>query len=207
MNARGILLVTMVGSVLFGCASMNQAECLVSDWQMIGYEDGARGYGSERLARHRKACAKHAVVPDLAAYQQGRSEGLQEYCQPTKGFTLGSRGAPYRGVCPAELEGSFLDAYNSGHHLRQLRASVANANGQINYKKRALEQVKKDVVAREAAVVSDEATSKERLALLAEIKDLSETRGQLQAEIEDLIIVRTQREEELYAYQAELTLE
>ena len=165
---------------------MNKAECLVSDWQMIGYEDGARGYGSQHLARHRKACAKHGVAPDLAAYQQGRSEGLQEYCQPTKGL---------------------LDAYNVGHHLWQLRASVASANGQINYKKRALEQVKQDIVAREAALISDEATSEQRLVLLGQIKELSETRGQLQAEIEDLIVVRTQREGELYAYQAELRLE
>ncbi len=186
---------------------MNKAECLVSDWQMIGYEDGSRGYGSQRLARHRKACAKHGVVPDLAAYQHGRSEGLQEYCRPTKGFALGSSGARYGGVCPADLEADFLGAYNAGHHLRQLRASVASANGQISYRKRALEQLKKDLVAKEAALVSDEATSAQRLALLAQIKELSETRGQLQAEIEDLIIVRTQREGELYAYQAELKLE
>ena len=70
-----------------------------------------------------------------------------------------------------------------------------------------MEQLKKDLVAKEAALVSDEATSAQRLALLAQIKELSETRGQLQAEIEGLIIVRTQREGELYAYQAELKLE
>ena len=186
---------------------MNKAECLISDWQMIGYEDGARGYGTQRLARHRKACAKHGIVPDLAAYQQGRSEGLHEYCQPTKGFALGSSGSKYAGVCPAELEADFLDAYNAGHHLRQLRASVASATGQISYKKRALEQVKKDLVAIEAALISDEATSEQRLVLLGQIKQLSETRGQLQAEIEDLIIVRTQRKGELYAYQVELNLE
>ena len=184
---------------------MNEAECLVSDWQMIGYEDGARGYGSQRLSRHRKACAKHGVAPDLAAYQQGRSEGLQqEYCKPTKGFALGSNGAAYAGVCPADLEADFLDAYNAGHHLWQLRASVASANGQINYKKKALEQIRQDMVAIEAALISDEATIEQRLVLMGQFKELSETRGQLQAEIEDLIVVRTQREGELYAYQAEL---
>ena len=204
MNTYRTLLAGIVGLGLFGCASMNKSECLVSDWQMIGYEDGARGYGTERLARHRKACAKHAVAPDLAAYQRGRSQGLQEYCQPTKGFVLGSSGARYGGVCPAELEADFLDAYNSGHHLRQLRASVTNAKGQIGYKKRALAKVKQDLVTREAALVSDESTSAIRIALLAEIKDLSERRGQLQAEIEALIVVRTRREEELYTYRAEL---
>ena len=207
MNTRRVLFVGICCLALSGCASMNKAECLVSDWQMIGYEDGAQGYGSQRLARHRKACAKHGVAPDLSAYQQGRSEGLEEYCQPTKGFVLGSSGTAYGGVCPADLEADFLDAYNSGHHLRQLRAGVANANGQISYRKRALEQVKKDVVVKEAALISDESTSEQRLALLARIKELSERRGQLQAEIEDLLVVRTQREAELYAYQSELNLE
>jgi hypothetical protein len=198
------LLVGIVGLVLFGCASMNKSECLVSDWQMIGYEDGARGYGTDRLARHRKACAKHGIAPGLAAYQKGRSQGLQEYCQPTKGFVLGSSGASYAGVCPTELETGFLDAYSSGYHLRQLRASVTNAKGQISYRKRALEKVKQDLVTKEAVLVSDGTTSAVRLALLAEIKDLSERRGQLQAEIEGLIVVRTRREEELYTFKAEL---
>ncbi len=62
-------------------------------------------------------------------------------------------------------------------------------------------------MAKEAALISDESTSEQRLVLLAQIKDLSETRGQLQAEIEDLIILRTQRQGEFYAYQAELNLE
>ncbi len=206
MNMYRVVLVGICGLALAGCASMNKAECLVSDWQMIGYEDGAGGSGSERLAKHRKACAKHGVVPDLAAYKKGRAEGLQEYCQPTRGFALGRSGASYTGACPAELEANFLDAYKTGHHLWQLKTSVSSANRQIRSKKRELERVKKDLVAKEAALISDEATNEQRLALLAQIKDLYETRGRLQAEIEDLIIVRTQRQGELYAYQAELNL-
>ncbi len=206
MNMYRVVLVGICGLALSGCASMNKAECLVSDWQMIGYEDGARGSGSQRLAKHRKACAKHGVVPDLAAYKKGRSEGLQEYCQPTKGFALGRSGASYAGACPAELEADFLDAYDSGHHLWQLKTSVASANRKIRSKKRAFKQVKKDLVAKEAALISDEATNEQRLALLAQIKELYESRGRLQAEIEDLIIVRTQSQGELYAYQAELDI-
>ena len=207
MKTHRVVLVGICGLALSGCASMNKAECLVSDWQMIGYEDGARGSGSQRLAKHRKACAKHGIVPDLAAYQRGRSEGLQEYCQPTRGFALGTSGAAYAGACPAELEAGFLDAYNAGHHLWQLKTSVFSANRRIRSKKSALDQVKKDLVAKEAALVSDEATSEQRMALLAKVKELSEKRGQLQVEIEGLIIVRTQRQGELYAYQAELDLE
>ncbi len=173
---------------------------------MIGYEDGARGYGTDRLTRHRKACAKHSIVPDLAAYQEGRSQGLQEYCQPTKGFALGRSGASYPGACPAELEADFLAAYDTGHHLWQLKTSVASTNRLISSKRRGLEQVKQDLVVKEAALISDDSTSEQRLALLPQIKELYETRGRLRAEIEDLIIVRTRRQGELYAYQAQLDL-
>ena len=103
------LLFTLSASILLisGCATMGKDECLTSNWRSIGYEDGARGYPPERIGNHRKACAKHSVSPDLQAYQAGRAEGLQAFCQPHKGFQLGSRGGNYAGVCPAELEPDF----------------------------------------------------------------------------------------------------
>ena len=105
VKTSSVLLVGVCGLALFGCASMNKAECLVSDWQMIGYEDGARGYGSQHLARHRKACAKHGVAPDLAAYQQGRSEGLCRSIGVNRPRALHSEsnGAAYAGVAGAPL--------------------------------------------------------------------------------------------------------
>lgn len=78
---------------LGGCASMNKDECLALDWRTIGYEDGVAGHSGDRVAQHRKACGKHGVVPDLDRYQQGRSEGLQEFCRPIAGFRYGARGA------------------------------------------------------------------------------------------------------------------
>lgn len=190
--------------LLSGCAAMSKDECLMSDWHLIGFEDGSRGMNSGRLPSYRKACAKHGVVPDLSAYQVGRSEGLEEYCQPNRGYALGLSGHRYAGVCPAELEDGFLDAYSSGHQLWTLRSAVAGAASQIAVKKRALDHVKEEIGTKEGALVSDEVTTADRVALLAEIRDLSEKRGQLQAEIEELIVERTLREEELYAYESQI---
>ena len=40
-------------ALLSGCASMSSEECLATDWSAVGYEDGARGYTSERFGAHR----------------------------------------------------------------------------------------------------------------------------------------------------------
>ena len=89
---------------LGGCASLSEEECALSDWHTIGFEDGSRGYPAERIGDHRKACAKHGYVPDFAAWEAGRNEGLALYCQPARGFNLGSAGGQYQGVCPVDLE-------------------------------------------------------------------------------------------------------
>ena len=186
---------------LQGCASMSADECAMSDWHTIGFEDGSRGYTPERLGDHRKACAKHGVAPDLRAYQAGRDEGLQLFCQPTRGFNLGANGGNYNGVCSDYEEPRFLDAYRSGHHLYNLRSNVDSATHQIDSKKRELADIKEQMRSKEAALISRETLTEDRILLLADLKDLSERTGQLESEIYVLIDDRARHEEQLVAYQ------
>jgi len=187
---------------LSGCASMSGDECVTSDWQTIGFEDGSRGYGSERLGEHRKACAKHGVTPDLQAYRAGRDEGLREFCQPARGYNLGSRGGRYNGVCPAEMEGEFVDAYRAGYHLYELQAAVNSANAQISSKQHELDHIQDTVREKEALLIATETTTQDRILVLADLKDLSERTGQLETEIVVLIDDRARHEEQLANYQA-----
>ena len=122
--------------VMSGCATMSGEECMTTDWSAIGYEDGSRGYTTERFSKHRKACAKHGITADFQAYQAGRDQGLVEYCQPGRGFDVGVNGGRYYGVCSVELERDFLEAYNAGYHLYTLRANVSRATASINAKER-----------------------------------------------------------------------
>ena len=184
-----------------GCASMSGDECLTSDWQMIGFEDGSRGYGSERLGEHRKACAKHGVTPDLTAYRQGREEGLRDFCQPARAYNLGSRGGRYNGVCPAESESDFLDAYRAGYHLYELRAAVNSANAQINSKEHELDHIQTTVREKEALLIATDTTMQDRILILADLKDLSERTGELEVEIDHLIDDRARAEQQLANYQ------
>jgi hypothetical protein len=203
INRAGIIAsISLLG--LSGCASMSADECVTSDWHAIGYEDGARGYTADQLGNRRKACAKHGITPDFEAYQAGRERGLRQYCQPSRGFSLGAGGSRYNGVCPADMEADFVDAYNTGHQLYTLRSRVNTATNQINAKERELEKTNDKIRAAEAKLISSETTIEDRVLLLADLKELSERTGQLDAEIDELIEERAVYEQQLAAYQAVL---
>ncbi|MEX2123173.1 MAG: DUF2799 domain-containing protein [Woeseia sp.] len=202
LSLAGTSLIALL--VLNGCASMSGDECAMSDWHTIGFEDGSRGYAADRLGDHRKACAKHGVAPDFQAYRAGRDEGLQQFCQPSRGFNLGANGGNYNGVCNAHLEPRFLDAYRSGYHLYNLRSNVNSATHQIGAREGELDDIKELIRSKEAALIARDTTTEERILLLADLKELSERTGQLESEIHLLIDDRARHEEQLASYQATL---
>ncbi len=196
----GILLSLLVIG-LAGCATMSGDECATSDWTAVGYEDGSRGYTSERFGKHRKACAKHGITADFEAYQQGRGQGLVEFCQPGRGFNLGVNGGQYNGVCSVELEADFLDAYRVGQQLYTLRSKVSSANTQIHNKKYELEDIEDQITHNEALLIGDQTTTEDRVLLLADLKRLSERTGELEITIEALIADRARHEQNLQHYE------
>ena len=110
-------LIVLLGLLASGCAStnaMDEDECRVADWRAIGYEDGASGRSASHLGVRRQACADHGITPKLAAYRQGRMEGLREYCTSATGYSLGRRGQHLSASCPSELQADFRDAYKQG---------------------------------------------------------------------------------------------
>lgn len=200
-NRGSMIFLALVVVGLGGCASMNADECATSDWTAVGYEDGSRGYTTERFGAHRKACAKHGITADFQAYQQGRDQGLVEFCQPGRGFTYGANGGRYNGVCSAELEPAYLEAYQAGHKLHTLRANVSAASSQIYARERELEEAESRITAAELLLISEETTTEERVALLVELKDLSERTGELESEIKQLIADRARHEQDLQYYE------
>jgi hypothetical protein len=196
-----VITLSLVILALGGCASMSSEECTASDWSAIGYEDGSRGYTSDRFGSHRKACAKHGVTADFAAYQQGRTAGLVEFCQPSRGFNLGASGGHYSGFCNVDLEPEFLDGYRAGQQLYTLRSYVNSANSQIYSRKREIEDIEIAVRNKQALLISAESTPQDRVLLLADLKHLSERSGELEAEIDALIADRARYESDLQRYE------
>lgn len=203
---RGRWLAALVVSSLSlgGCATLNENECRTMDWQTIGYEDGGRGYAAERIGQHRKACAKYGIAPDLSAYQRGRESGLREYCRPANGFRAGAAGRSYGGVCPADLEEDFLEAYESGHHLYELRARVSEIESDIGSKHDALEHAENTLAQTSATIIASDSTPERRAQALLDAKHLAEDIGRLKSEIERLEADLAVSQSDLDSYRATL---
>ncbi|MBL8268752.1 DUF2799 domain-containing protein [Steroidobacter sp.] len=189
---------------LSGCATMDREECLTVDWRTVGFEDGVAGYSGDRIGEHRKACAKHGVRPDLTAYQDGREEGLREYCVPSNGFRVGSRGNGYNGLCPADMEPSFLDAYESGRQLYTLQSRLSNVNYRLDSARNELRDAESGIVSASAFAISRDATSDERAQAVLDVKHLGERVGELKSEIRRLEAERVHSERDLEDYRATL---
>lgn len=191
--------------LLQGCAStMNENECVHVDWRTVGYEDGARGEPAHRLGQHRKACAEHAVTPDLEAYQAGRQEGLKSYCQPANGFHEGASGRSYAGSCPARLEEDFLGAYKAGRRLYDLESRLRDLNNQIAYHDRAIVQTEQELHDKQATVLGEDASVSERAQALFIGKDISDRKSKLKKERKLLVKDRNRVERRLEKYRNSL---
>jgi hypothetical protein len=201
-SSRYILALLPLLAFLPGCASMNKAECMTVDWQTIGYEDGAAGRSGDRIAQHRKACAKHGVAPDLAAYQNGREQGLREYCQPHNGYRIGESGSDYPGFCPADLAQNFEDAYRDGYELYGLRARVDQARSDVNSMRAELMRVQDEMVAASAVVIDPQADRPTKAQALLDVKRLAERQGVLKSQIAQRERDRINFQRDLDAYMA-----
>jgi hypothetical protein len=152
-----------------GCATLDKDECLVADWRLIGYQDGAAGKQATVVGEYREDCAEHGVVPDLDAYRAGRTEGLLQYCTTDNGYRLGASGRGYSAVCPAGSDGVFRAAYDEGREIYLARSRVNNTHSQIHSKRQTISTLEQEKEDRLAEMISDGITSEQRVLLLYRI--------------------------------------
>ena len=175
---RLIVFLPVVALLMSACATLSEDECRYADWQTIGFQDGARGYPADRIGSHRKACAEHAVIPDMAAYQHGREQGLVSFCTAANGVKTGRSGHGYRGVCPAELEADFQVGYSLGRQINSLRIDMGKHQVRVHNLETVLD--------------SDELDDEERERLRYEIRQLEREYGRMEVNLEHLESEATQ---------------
>jgi hypothetical protein len=192
--------------LLSACAgtSLSEKECLVADWQTIGYQDGANGKSASYIGAHREACAEYGIAPDLQAYQAGRGQGLLTYCRPQKGFAIGRRGARYNGVCPAHLEGEFVAALNAGRGLREREQELKGIRRDINKTYGEIDHVKEEINLLTADLIAGKGDIAYRADLVLQLAKLAERQGELEQQALDLERLEAARENELYSYREEI---
>ena len=183
---------------------MSATECQALDWQTIGYEDGVSGYSGNRIGQHREACGKHGVTPDLAQYQTGRERGLREFCKPANGFRVGAHGRGYSGVCPADMDGPFVDAYQSGRQLYTLRSQVSGAANELESMRREMNRLDEKLISTGADILDPKISNERRAQLLLDTKQMAERKGAIRSEIPRLEADVAYYQRELDAYRATL---
>ena len=197
-NSRWPLIV-LLGLLASGCASMGEDECRVADWRAIGYEDGARGNAASHLGQRREACAEYGVTPNFAAYQQGRDDGLREYCTPASGYRVGRNGRSPTAVCPSELRGDFRDAYKSGREIHQAASVVRATESKLRHRKRELGEIRSSLTSKASKLIAPSTATERRIALLVETHELNSRQNTIEMEITKLSIDLDRRREELAA--------
>jgi hypothetical protein len=189
---------------LAGCTSMSADECAATDWRTVGYEDGVAGHSGDRVGKYRKACGKHGMTPDLAEYQGGREQGLREFCKPLNGFRVGASGASYGGVCPAELDAPFLEAYESGRQLHNLETQVSYTASSISSMQAESDRIDADLVRVGALILDKTTTNEQRAQLLVDSKHMAERKGEIKARLPQLESDLKMQQRELADYRASL---
>ena len=201
MNIMKMMCLFLVIVSFYGCTTMNQKECLSSDWYAVGYDDGYRGYTAVQFSKHHKACAKHGVTADFQTYQSGRAQGLMEFCKPKRAYQIGTQGKAYQGVCPETMEQEFLNAYQAGKRLHKMKAEINSIHSVIRAKQKELSEIKLELETNSELLVSEGVSVLQRGQLLKEILELTEIQELLEDEIHSLIHKKSSLERQHANYQ------
>lgn len=134
MVKHTMVFVACLSLVLQGCSTMNEKECVVADWQAIGYEDGSRGYSESRFGKYRKACAEYGIKANFASYQTGHTRGLRRYCTPERAYNLGKSNAQFPNICPTDLIGDMRYGYDLGKNLYRQKSALYERMDELKHK-------------------------------------------------------------------------
>lgn len=191
---RVLVCLGLGGALAGGCATLSESQCLAEDWETIGYSDGAKGRESSRLLRHQEACASHGVIPDREAYIDGWEAGVEQYCQPANGFSLGESGKRFSNVCPPDLQPAFHSAFQDGRRLHDAHSEIERLDGEIDERERELAEVSSELEAITAGLLDGGDDDEPRTAkALLRARKLSSERGRLESEIEALRVERVEQ--------------
>ena len=178
---RGVIALCGVLLVV-GCASVSREDCVAGDWAGIGARDGAAGrVGDVQFDRHVQACARVDVTPDRAPWAQGYEAGLRHYCTARVGLREGEAGRPYRGVCPAASEDTFLRGHDLGRSAWQQERRINALEQEINALGRASAGLGDDDAARRQWAANQSEVSILRLQILAAQAELARIRREIRA--------------------------
>jgi uncharacterized coiled-coil protein SlyX len=196
-----LVLLLVLGLFLNGCATLDKNECLVANWETIGYEDGTKGRPASWIGKHRSACAKHNVAPDLTTYNKGRKQGLVQYCRADVGYREGVNGRKYQNVCPRASERKFLSGYDYGRRIYKVKSRIRSLGYKIRKEEKVLDELADNVTVTEAELIRSGVSRSRRAILLDKLKHLSRDMHDSEALIANLSDQVVEAKQELFQLQ------
>lgn len=110
--------------LMVSCTEISRDDCISGDWRAIGLRDGQAGYGPSRLSEQARICKAFGVSPDAAAWEQGRREGIGQYCTPQNAHRLGQKGRPISDLCTASERASMASAHAKGLKYHEISVRI-----------------------------------------------------------------------------------
>lgn len=112
---------------LVSCASLSESECQSGNWQAIGYRDGSVGRLPTYFAKHANACSQYGIATNQYQqnlWEQGRQQGLKQYCTPQNAYRIGQSGKQLAPVCLSHQQSSLYNAHRQGIAYHELNAEI-----------------------------------------------------------------------------------
>ena len=120
-----IPLLTVAVLALSGCAttqSLTPQQCQANNWQQLGYVDGSNGRSGAYFGHYTNSCASVVgAAPNRMLWEQGRQQGLKNYCTELTAYKVGREGYDWQPVCPLTGIDKLEEAYSQGryYYIRQ----------------------------------------------------------------------------------------
>lgn len=130
-SLAGIAVIALGLAGLGGCAAVTKEQCVAGDWSELGKAHASVGKPANHLDEVVKSCGKHGITPNTEAYMSGWNRGLQNYCTPLNGFTLGKQNKQKSPICPPRMGAGFNQAYQLGYVIWSARNRVERAETEV----------------------------------------------------------------------------
>lgn len=132
VGAAGLLILgaceggtVQVTSVSTGVVSAGGfSNCRTANWYNVGFEDGGRGFPTERIQTYRR-CPAIARAETVNAYRAGWNDGIARYCTEQNGFVVAANGQANAGTCPRGLSRDFRRGRRLGTRVFEQNQLIA----------------------------------------------------------------------------------
>ena len=117
LSALGLTLLSSCETIPLPVVT-KKVDCQGLNWFEKGRSQGAKGQASQFLEESKKC--RDISLDQKNSYLNGWQTGVNQFCTPEHGFSLGRAGQAYNQICPARQAQGFLEALELGQKVLEI---------------------------------------------------------------------------------------